>query len=89
MTTGSYKVFQAEVVRPLQRSYKARQSILQSFDTSAAKQSIISGKIYNAIEITSDGLSILRKLHKQVKSCQLLPLILVVTACDDDGDGKW
>lgn len=62
---GPYKVFESEVVRPLKRSYIARQSLLQSVDTMSQSNSI-SNKVYSAIEITSEGLTILRKLHKQV-----------------------
>jgi len=65
---GPFKVFQSEVVRPLKRSYAARQSLLQSFDAvSQSNNNTISSKVYSAIEITSEGLNILRKLHKQVK----------------------
>jgi hypothetical protein len=64
---GPFKVFQSEVVRPLKRSYAARQSLLQSFDAvSQSNSNTISNKVYSAIEITSEGLNILRKLHKQV-----------------------
>lgn len=58
-------MFQSEVVRPLKRSYTARQSLLQSIDAVSQSNSI-SNKVYSAIEITSEGLNILRKLHKQV-----------------------
>ena len=71
---GPYDIFKREVVRPLEKSTKA-QELLKS---RAAKESVkltdslnLAERYHQSIDVSADGLHVLRQLHKHV-----LPFIL-------------
>ena len=74
--TGDFATFRSTVVRPIQRSFAARKELQSKSsdqhrafhleqDGSKQKAAALS-KFHQAIELSAEGLNLLRKLHKQV-----------------------
>lgn len=62
---GNYKEFNVQVIRPIHRSFIARRTLAEDYNLSKTSDS---KALYNTIDISSNGLHLLRKLHKQVNA---------------------
>lgn len=77
--SGDYTSFRSSMVKPIQRSFAARKELKQQqqqYESSTAtkndkinskvRESAALNKFHQAIDISAEGLNLLRKLHKQV-----------------------
>ena len=76
---GSYNAFRREVIRPLERSVKAqgRLRLRASSSSSTSDSTCLTRQFAQSIDVSAEGLQVLRQLHKHV-----LPFILRRTKDD-------
>lgn len=69
---GGYKTFQGTVMKPISKSMSVQNSIKANVDTSSKETSEKKNQLFHkSIDIATEGLDILHRLHKQI-----LPFIL-------------
>ena len=63
---GDYKEFQTNIIRPIHRSFTAQRTLSEDMQLIDNKIKIENKSLYRTIDISSNGLQLLRNLHKQV-----------------------